>query len=154
MFAGDATGGRLQIWRETLPMIRDFAWTGVGAGAYPTGMLVYQESSRQFFFNQAHNQYLQIVAEGGLLVTVPLALAAAAFGFALVRRLRSDRSATYWIRAGATSGIAGALVQSLWDIGLATAANALLFAAVCAIAVYDAHRSELLKSPADPAERS
>jgi O-antigen ligase len=137
IFAGDATDGRIEIWRETLPMVRDFVWTGVGAGAYPTGMLVYQQSSRLFFFNQAHNQYLQILAEGGLLVAVPLALAAVLLGIGVLRRLRSDRSSAYWTRVGATSGIVAVLVQSMWDIGLATAANALLFATACAIAIHD-----------------
>jgi O-antigen ligase len=137
ILAGDSTGGRLPIWRETIAMIQDFVMTGVGGGAYPTGMLVYQQSSRQFFFNQAHNHYLQILAEGGLLVAVPLGIAALAFGAVAVARLRADTSASYWIRAGAAAGIAGVLVQSFWDIGLAIAANALLFAAACGILVHD-----------------
>ena len=51
-------------------MTSDFWLTGVGAGAFQRGMLVYQEGSRLFFFNQAHNEYLQLLAEGGLLVVV------------------------------------------------------------------------------------
>ena len=64
--------GRTAIWRDTRAMIRDFPWTGVGAGAYPTGMLVYQQGSRLFFNNHAHDEYLQVIAEGGALVAVPL----------------------------------------------------------------------------------
>jgi O-antigen ligase len=137
LLTGDPTGGRAPIWLETLAMIRDFPLTGVGGGAYPAGMLIYQQSSRQFFFNQAHNHYLQIFAEGGLLVAVPLAVACAAFIVAATRRLRADMSATYWIRAGAVAGIVGVLVQSLWEIGISSAANALLFGAACAFAVCD-----------------
>jgi O-antigen ligase len=127
--------GRTAIWRDTRTMIRDFPLTGVGAGAYPTGMLVYQQGSRLFFNNHAHDQYLQILAEGGALVAIPLGFAAMAFGVAVVRRLRAERSANYWMRAGAVTGIMGALLQSVWELGLAAPANALLFAAVCAIAV-------------------
>jgi O-antigen ligase len=137
LLTGDPTAGRMPIWRETLPMIRDFALTGVGGGAYPAGMLIYQQSSREFFFNQAHNHYLQIMAEGGLIVAVPLLVAAMAFAVVAARRLKADMSATYWIRAGAVAGIAGVLVQSLWEIGISSAANALLFAAACALAVSD-----------------
>jgi hypothetical protein len=128
--------GRTAIWRDTRAMIRDFPLTGVGAGAYPTGMLVYQQGGRLFFNNHAHDEYLQVLAEGGALVAIPLAFAACVFAVLVAARLRTDRSAVYWIRAGAATGVAGALVQSIWEVGLAPPATALLFAAVCAIAVH------------------
>jgi O-antigen ligase len=131
--------GRTAIWRDTRAMIRDFQWTGVGVGAYPTGMLVYQQGSRLFFNNHAHDQYLQVIAEGGALVAVPLAVAACAFALLVAARLREDRSAAYWIRAGAVTGVVGALLQSVWEVGLAAPANAVLFAAVCGIAVHRRH---------------
>ena len=130
------TWGRLQIWRETLPIVRDFALTGVGVGSYRTAMLVYQQSDRKLFFNQAHNQYLQLAAEGGILLMLPLACAGGLFAAAAARRLRGERSAMVWIRAGACAGIIAALVQSLWETGLRLPANGLLFAALCAIAVH------------------
>ncbi|HEY2907344.1 MAG TPA: O-antigen ligase family protein [Vicinamibacterales bacterium] len=143
--------GRTAIWRDTRAMIRDFPWTGVGAGAYPTGMLVYQQGSRLFFNNHAHDEYLQVIAEGGALVAVPLAIAVCAFALLVVARLRSDRSARYWIRAGAVTGVAGALLQSVWEVGLAAPANALLFAAVCAIAVHRENQGEpAIGSPERP----
>jgi O-antigen ligase len=131
------TWSRPEIWRETLPIVRDFALTGTGLGGYRTAMLVYQTSDRQLFFNQAHNQYLQFAADGGLLLLLPLAWAGLAFAFTVVRRLRGDVSAMFWIRAGAVAGIVGALVQSMWETGLRMPANALLFAVVCAIAIAD-----------------
>jgi O-antigen ligase len=60
--------GRRAIWRDTWRMTQDFWLTGVGAGAFQRGMLVYQEGSRQFFFNHAHDEYLQLAAEGGLML--------------------------------------------------------------------------------------
>ena len=45
----------------------------IGGGAFERGMLVYQQGTRQFFFNHAHNEYLQILTEGGLLVGLPCA---------------------------------------------------------------------------------
>jgi hypothetical protein len=65
------TWGRPAIWRDTWRMASDFPLAGVGAGAFQRGMLAYQEGSRLFFFNHAHNEYLQIVAEGGALIAVP-----------------------------------------------------------------------------------
>ena len=129
--------GRRAIWRDTAAMIRDFPLTGVGAGAFERGMLVYQSGSRHFFFNHAHNEYLQIAAEGGLLVGIPAALAAMAAIVAIARRLRADQSAMFWIRAAAVGGIVAVAVQSLFDTGLRTPANGVLFAVIAAIALHE-----------------
>jgi O-antigen ligase len=129
--------GRRVIWHDTLAMATDFRVTGVGAGAFQQGMLVYQQASRQFFFTHAHNEYLQLLAEGGILVAVPAALALAAAIAMLARHLRTDRSAIFWVRAGAIAAIAAAAVQSVWDTALRTPANGVLFAVVAAIALHD-----------------
>jgi O-antigen ligase len=128
---------RANIWRETLPIIRDFPLTGTGAGSFPTAMLVYQQSDRRLFFNQAHNQYLQFAAEGGLILIVPLICAAVLFARAAARHLSQDRTAMVWVRIGAAAGIVGVLVQSIWETGLRLPANGLLFAVLCAIVIHD-----------------
>jgi O-antigen ligase len=140
---------RAQIWRETLPIVRDFPLTGTGAGSFRTAMLVYQQSDRRLFFNQAHNQYLQFAAEGGLILIVPLICAAVLFGRAAARRLSQDRTPMVWIRTGAAAGIVGVLVQSVWETGLRLPANGLLFAALCAIVI---HEDDAKPSPRRPRE--
>ena len=128
--------GRIAIWRETLPLIRDFWATGTGAGTYRTAMLVYQKSDRAFYFNQAHNQYLQIAAEGGLLLSVPAAVALLAFLGLARRRITGDRTAVFWIRIGAAGGIVAVGVQSLWETGLRMPANAALAVVLAAVVVH------------------
>ena len=129
-------GGRLTVWRETWPMARDFLQTGLGVGAFARGMLVYQQSTRLIFFNHAHNEYLQILVEGGLLLAIPAALALLAGAWGAYRRLRDDLSPVFWIRAGAISGLAAVAAQSIWDTGLRMPANAALFALVAAAALH------------------
>jgi len=131
--------GRRVIWRDTIAMIRDFPLTGVGAGAFKRGMLVYQEGSRQFFFNHAHNEYLQILAEGGLLLAIPAALAAIAAGAGMIARFRADHTAVFWIRAGAISSLIAMAVQSIFDTSLRTPADGVLFAVIAAIALHQRH---------------
>jgi O-antigen ligase len=128
---------RLQIWHDTLPIVHDFALTGVGVGGYRNAMVVYQQADRRLFFNQAHNQLLQLITEGGLILAVPMLSALIAFAILAGRRLRADHSPTFWIRAGAVAGLAGIFVQSLWEIGLRMPANTLLFAALAAAAIHE-----------------
>lgn len=134
---GQGTWGRPAIWRDTWRMASDFWLTGVGAGAFQRGMLVYQEGSRLFFFNHAHDEYLQLIAEGGLLIAVPAAIATLAAVALMTRYLRTDRTAMFWVRAGAISGIIAVAIQSIWDTGLRTPANGVLFAVIAAMALHD-----------------
>jgi putative inorganic carbon (hco3(-)) transporter len=132
-------GGRRVIWSDTWPMVRDFWLTGIGAGAYQRGMLVYQEHLRgHFYFNHAHNEYLQIAAEGGVLLAIPAAVAVLAGIRQIAHRLRRDDTSIFWIRVGAASGMLAAGVQSLWETGLRMPANAALFALLAAIALHGA----------------
>ena len=131
-------GGRVAIWRDSWTMARDFAVTGLGVGAFERGMLAYQRAPLAIFFNHAHNEYLQMIAEGGLLLALPAAFALAGGVQLAVRQLRRDSSAAFWFRAGAMSGLVAVAVQSVWDTGLRMPANGVLFAIVAAIAVHDA----------------
>jgi O-antigen ligase len=131
-------GGRLDIWRATLPMIKDFWRTGIGAGAYERAMIVYQPAPHETYFNHAHNEYLQLLAEGGLLLAIPAVLAAVAAVRCIRLRLKDDVTPLYWVRIGAVSGMAGAVVQSLWETGLRRPANLLLFATLAAFAMHSA----------------
>jgi O-antigen ligase len=130
-------GGRSAIWRETWPMIEDFWLTGVGPGAYQRGMIVYQQSPRVVYFNHAHNEYLQLLAEGGVLLAIPAIVIALAAAWRIRRRLGADRTPIYWVRAGAVSGLIAVAVQSVWETGLRLPANGMLFAVLAAIALHD-----------------
>lgn len=126
---------RWTIWRDTWSMTRDFLVTGVGVGGFERGMLVYQRGARDVFFNHAHNHYLQWLAEGGVMLAAPAAVALVAATSEVVDRLRGDRTAAFWLRAGAASALGAVAVQSLWEVGLVMPANAVLFAVIAAIAV-------------------
>jgi O-antigen ligase len=129
-------GGRTAIWQATWPMAKAFWLTGIGAGAFERAMVVYQPSPHETFFNHAHNDYLQMLSEGGVLLAIP-AIAAAVAGIGGVRdRLRNDRTSMYWVRAGAVSGLVAVAVQSIWETGLRVPANTLLFAVLAGIALH------------------
>jgi len=129
-------GGRLAVWRETWPIVRDFAATGVGVGAFERAMLVYQQSNRLLFFNHAHNELLQIVAEGGVLMGTAVVVALVSAARSVLTKLRTDQSSVFWARAGAACGLLGIACQSVWDTALRLPANAVLFALLAAIALH------------------
>jgi O-antigen ligase len=130
-------GGRLAVWRETWPMARDFRRTGIGVGAFERGMLVYQQSTRLIFFNHAHDEYLQVLVEGGLLLAVPAGMAILTGWWGVRQRIIADRTPVFWIRVGAASGMAAVAAQSVWDTGLRMPASAVLFAVIAAAALHE-----------------
>jgi hypothetical protein len=134
---GSGVANRIRIWKDTLPIVRDFWLTGTGAGTYRSSMLYYQRSERVVQFNQAHNHYLQLVAEGGLIMAACLAAALTGLWRALRYRLSTDVHGAYWIRAGAAAGLFSVALQSIWETGLVMPANAALAAVLAAIALHE-----------------
>jgi O-antigen ligase len=129
--------GRLTIWSDTLRIVREFPLLGTGAGTFADAMFVYQTRARQVLFNHAHDEYLQIAAEGGAAM-----LAAMCAGLVLLARtaragLAADDGSHRFIRIGACAGLAAVAVQSIWETGLRAPANLLLAAILAGLAVAD-----------------
>lgn len=134
---GSGVGGRLAAWQDTARMFLDFPLAGVGMNSYGSAMLRYQRGGQEPFF-AAHNDYLQLAAEGGLLVSVPLLIVVAFFVREVARRFaeRQDDARTYWMRAGAVAGLGAIALQEIVDFSLQIPANALLFCVLAAMAIH------------------
>ena len=130
---------RRAIWSDAAAVIREFPIAGTGAGTFSTSMELFQRPPRTYFWNEAHNHYLQIAAEGGLLLTVPAAVALGAFGLLAVRR-GTRRDPARPLRTAAAAAIVAALVHSVWETALALPANAMLLALAAALVVQEGHR--------------
>lgn len=131
-------GDRLGTWRDATRIIHDFPVAGVGLNAYGTASLQYQTVESAWHFDAAHNDYLQLAAEGGVLLTLPALLALVALVRDMRRRARQQADAALgrWLRAGARVGLAAIALQSLVDFSLQIPANAALFTVIAAIAVH------------------
>ncbi|MGE3400985.1 MAG: O-antigen ligase family protein [Vicinamibacterales bacterium] len=128
---------RMVIWSESLRLAAAFPVVGTGAGTFADAMLQYQQRGTTVLFNHAHNEALQLLAEGGgVLLAIALG-AGAAFGLAARRALRASSGAERALRAGAILGLAAGAMQSIWDTGLHTPANLLLAAVLAALAIYE-----------------
>src|SRR5919201_3210820 len=90
-----------------------------------------------YFFAQAHNDYIQLAAEGGMLLTVPAVLCLAIFIADVRRGMRGTwNDTTGWLRAGAVASLIAIAFQETVEFSLQMPGNAALFAVVCAIALH------------------
>ena len=153
--SGDRAGAsRLQIWRASWRLFEDSPLVGAGFGAYPLAVTKYHEASGRMAVRQAHNDYLELLASGGL---VGAGLVAWFFAL-LVKRARSAlRTPAHFRRSaclGALTGLVGVAVHSVFDFGLHVGVNALCAVVLIVLATPTApghgrrERGNLLARPA------
>jgi O-antigen ligase len=139
----DPTTGRAHFWSVTLDIIRADPVLGSGLGAFGVVYTKYDSRNGMFRLEQAHNDYLQVLADGGL-VGAGLAL----FFVAMLFRIAFDRCNSRddfrrGVAIGAISGCFAVLIHSFFDFTLHTTSNALLFLVVAALATLDSRVEEL-----------
>jgi O-antigen ligase len=138
-FSSDKTASREgvsrnEIWRMTLRMFAAHPLLGVGMGAYWAAVPVFHDASGTMTPQEAHNDYLELLASGGIVG------AAIGIWFAVVvlRRTRQNLHSPNRFRQaacfGATVGIIGVAVHSLLDFGLHMIVNAFVFTTLVMIA--------------------
>lgn len=129
---------RVDIWRATWEMFKDHPVVGVGFGGYWVAIPQYHDASGEYTPQQAHNDYLELLASGGLIGFALLLC----FVFVFLRRARAtlrggDDAFRRAACVGALAGLFGVAVHSLFDFGLHMTANAALFVALVAVATAD-----------------
>lgn len=141
-----AAVSRNEIWQATWQMFKAHPIAGVGMGGYWIAVPAHHNASGTMDVQEAHNDYLELLASGGIIA----AALAIWFFVVLCRRIRSTlRSPNRFRRAagfGATIGIIGVAVHSLFDFGLHMMANALIFMALVVIATTHANADDKLEN--------
>ena len=129
---------RRDIWSVTAQIIRDFPLTGTGLNTFGIATLAYQVVHLDMHFAEAHNDYLQLAAEGGVLVTAPALVALVVTARTIWRRFaeRDSRGGSFWPRLGAVTGMIAIALQSLVDFSLQMPGTALLFVVFLAMALH------------------
>jgi O-antigen ligase len=131
----DVTTGRSNIWHVTVEVIKANLPFGAGLGAFGVAYTPHDSMSGLERVEQAHNDYLQVLADAGL---VGLLIG----GFFLYRLFVSGRAAmsihnTYrrGIAYGALAGIFAILVHSIFDFVLHTTAVSVMFLALTGLLI-------------------
>jgi O-antigen ligase len=129
------TTSRFHMWTVTSRMIADNMPLGVGLGAFPAVYPRYDTGSGYETVEQAHNDYLQLVSDAGLVGAV----LGIFFLYLLVRQGREavgiDNGLRRGIALGALAGIAAILLHSFFDFVLHITAVSLMFLMLLAILV-------------------
>jgi len=131
-------GGRAGAWADAWRIHQLFPWFGTGFNTYGSATLLLQQFEKSTaHYVEAHNDYLQLLVEGGWLVAVPALVLACRFAREVRRRFREGRDdrTGYWVRQGAVTGIVAIAFQEVVEFSLQMPGNAALFTVLCAIAV-------------------
>jgi O-antigen ligase len=132
--AEDPTTGRAHFWSVTLDIIRHHPVLGTGLGAFGVVYTRYDSRNGMYRLDQAHNDYLQIVSDGGVVgLALGLFFVIALFRMG-VAECRSEDMFRRGVAMGALAGCFAVLVHSFFDFTLHTTANALLFLTIAALA--------------------
>ena len=128
-------GGRAQLWAETIPLIRAYPFFGCGLGGYETAFWRFKAVGPLLTDDFAHNDYLQLLAELGLVGFV----IGATLAFSVVRKavrgaLGSADAGTRYFSVACAGALAAILLHSLADFNLYIPANAMLVAWIAGMA--------------------
>lgn len=140
--ANDPTTGRAHFWQGAIEIIKEHPVLGAGLGAFSAVYPRHDTASGMYRLEQAHNDYLQILSDGGIIGgLLGLIFVAVLFrkGFA---RLQSRDKFRRGVALGALTGCVGVLVHSFFDFTLHTTANALLFLLLAALATMNGRVEE------------
>jgi len=130
----DPTTGRAHFWSVTLDIIKAHPYAGTGLGAFGVVYTKYDTRNGFFRLEQAHNDYLQVLSDGGIIGgVVALSFVVLLFYLAL-KRAGSKDDFRRGVALAALSGCFAVLVHSFFDFTLHTTSNALLFLVMAALA--------------------
>ena len=140
-------GERWIVWKDSLGIIRNHPLMGTGLGTFEVSFPRHQSFASDLVWDHAHNDYVEALAETGIVGGILMVLALIFFfktAFKdLTQRLRHEEG---WIQLGAALGVCGLLVHSVGDFNLHIPANAAWFAMCAAIATTSA-RHQGYRSP-------
>ena len=148
-------GTRLQIDRDTLRMFAQRPLMGWGLGEFASAYPRFRSFHSEFRVNAAHNDYLQFLAETGMLGFLTL------LWFLLTVYRSAFKKTSHWqkdingaLAVAMILSISGLLLHSLVDFNLQVPANAALFYVFCTMAAMPArfHTRQQRRPMADSSE--
>jgi O-antigen ligase len=131
----EGRASRLEIWRSTMRLIAAYPFIGSGFGAYALSITPFDTTSgRGQVIQQAHNEYLEIVAAGGVVAALLTLLFLGLIVRRVVQRFSDRGRLEKAIGFGAALGMFGVFLHSFVDFGLHVQINSLVFVLLIVLA--------------------
>lgn len=122
---------RLNAWGTTLRVFTDYPVAGTGLGTFQWIFPKYQRWGEWKEWRQAHNDYVQLLAETGVIGAGLLLWALIVLGTRVLGPV--SRGEPRWTTLGTAAAVFAMLVHSVLDFNLQVPANAALFAMLLGI---------------------
>src|SRR5205085_7869062 len=139
---GEAHAGvrRVEVWQTTWQLIKSSPVVCTGFGGYWVAVANFHDASGKWTPEAAHNDYLELLASGGLIGAALGAWFIVAFIRCAARALRSPERFQRAACAGALTGLCGVAAHSFVDFGLHVTINAQFFVVLIVVATLDVRR--------------
>lgn len=138
--SADVTSSRTHIWDVTLKVISHHMPFGAGLGAYAQAYTAFDTTSGSERVEQAHNDYLQILADAGIVGFVIGALFLFWFFREGVRAVGRKNTVRRGVAVGAFAGCCAILTHSIFDFVLHITAISVMFLTLLAMLIASGRR--------------
>jgi O-antigen ligase/tetratricopeptide (TPR) repeat protein len=133
---GSDLGDRIAVWSKTPAIVREFPLFGVGLGAWPEVFYRFQPAPRSdLLYNAAHNDYIELLIDLGLVGVALLAWFAVRLAARLRDALRTVPRHLLPALAAMTAGLIAMAAIEFFDFDLQIPANLIAFAILAGLAL-------------------
>lgn len=139
----DISEGRFLVWMASFKIFSDFPIFGSGLGTFSSILPSYQPLDIEYRFDHAHNDYLQLLVETGIIGAIIFLLFMLLFfrNVILVWKERHDRLPVC-LFTGTFVSIVSIGIHSIMDFNLHLPSNALLFSFLMGMTVSLVHHGK------------
>lgn len=127
---------RMDMWDSAYRMWQDNLWTGVGPAQFNVRFREYRPATVQLQADRVHNDYLNTLADWGIIGSTIICVSLGLLGFGVVkvwkyvqrgdRDFSSNQSDKFAFVLGATGGLFALTLHSIVDFNMHIPANAML----------------------------
>lgn len=136
MVTDEIQKGRSKIWADSFIMFKDSPIFGFGLGGFNAVYPAYQRVFPGLLVDHAHNDYIELLTEGGIIgfILVAIFMVYLIF-FSFKKWYKRNNRNSYYLFVGAFVGILGILFHSFTDFNLQIGANRLILFFIIGIMV-------------------
>ncbi|MFN2355839.1 MAG: O-antigen ligase family protein [Desulfopila sp.] len=134
--SGELSDGRFDLWADSRRIIGSFFLFGSGFGTFIDIFPSYRSFPGYHIFDHAHNDYLELLTDGGIIgftLAAWFVLAVLRHGWTMIRARRDQYAVLLGI--GAFTGIVAMLMHSVTDFNMHNGADGLYFFFFCGLLV-------------------